>query len=118
MPGAKPNIISVFTPVPGSVVRSPLTVRGEAPGSWFFEASFPVRLRDAGGREIVVTTARAQSDWMTEKLVPFEAVLEFGGATGTSGTLVLEKDNPSGLPENADAILIKVQFARGAGDSS
>jgi len=47
---------------------------------------------------------------MTEEFVPFEAVLKFDNnkALGSKGTLVLKKDNPSGLPENEDAMKVPV----------
>ena len=91
------------------MVTSPLTVRGEARGTWYFEASFPVKLYDSNGTQIAITPAQAQSDWMTVDFVPYEAVLTFTATTQT-GTLVLEKDNPSGEPANAASISIPVQF--------
>jgi len=54
--------------------------------------------------------AQAQGDWMTTEFVPFEAVLEFAVPQTEFGTLILEKDNPSGLPQNADSISIPVRF--------
>jgi hypothetical protein len=101
--------ISLSSPAPDATVTSPLVVTGEARGSWYFEASFPVRLLDSNGNELAVAPAQAQGDWMTTDFVPFSVTLTFT-TTDTSGTLVLEKDNPSGLPENADSISIPVQF--------
>lgn len=46
---------------------------------------------------------------MTEEFVPFTAIVEFT-TTATSGLLVLEKDNPSGEPENAAQVTVPVQF--------
>ena len=55
--------------------------------------------------------AEAQSDWMTEEFVPFKAVLTFNApAYKNYGTLILRKDNPSGLPEHDDALEIPVLF--------
>ncbi|MBA2458354.1 MAG: Gmad2 immunoglobulin-like domain-containing protein [Gemmatimonadales bacterium] len=109
--GEKSRLIRVATPRPETPVTSPLRVTGEARGTWFFEASFPVRLLGADGRQIAVVPAQAQGDWMTEGFVPFEAVLEFSPpAPGSRGTLVLEKDNPSALPEHADELRIPVRF--------
>lgn len=103
--------ILLISPSPGDVVSSPLTVTGQAKGTWYFEASFPVRLIDADGNEIAIVPAQAQGDWMTEEFVPFVAVLEFSQPqTPTTGTLVLQKDNPSGLPEYDDSITIPVLF--------
>jgi len=107
----KTDLVRIFEPRPGSVISSPLTVKGEARGTWFFEASFPVRLLDGNGNEIAVSPAQAQGEWMTEKLVPFSSVLTFSLPSTREGTLILEKDNPSGLPEHADELRVPVQFA-------
>lgn len=88
-----------------------MVIKGEAKGSWFFEASFPIRLYDENVKEIGLTIAQAKSDWMTEDFVPFEAILNFQAPTTEKGILILEKDNPSGLPENADELRIPVFFA-------
>lgn len=104
-------MIRLTAPAPGALVASPLRVAGEARGPWFFEASFPIRLLDPEGREIAVGHAQAQGEWMTEKFVPFGATLQFRApVSGSAGTLVLEKDNPSGLPENADELRVPVRF--------
>lgn len=105
------DIIKVSLPIPGEVVTSPLVVTGEARGNWYFEASFPVRLYDANGVELAVIPAQAQGEWMTTEFVPFSATLNFGMPITPTGTLVLEKDNPSGMPELDDKISIPVRFS-------
>lgn len=109
-PAEKPNLIRVSSPLPNAAVSSPLAVTGEARGFWFFEASFPVRLYDGNGREIGLAIAQAQGEWMTTEFVPFRAELSFDAPATERGTLVLEKDNPSGLPEHADELRIPVRF--------
>ena len=96
---------------PNQEITSPLTITGEAKGTWFFEASFPVILTDWDGKIIVQGTAKAKGDWMTENFVPFEANLQFikPGYKNT-GSLILKKDNPSGLPQNDAALEIPVLF--------
>lgn len=94
----------------GDLVASPLTVTGKAHGGWYFEASFPVRLLDGNGNEIAVAPAQAQGDWMTPAYVPFSVTLTFTPPSTSTGTLVLENDNPSGLPENAKSISLPVTF--------
>jgi len=42
--------------------------------------------------------------------VPFQAKIEFQYPETKKGTLILEKDNPSGLPENTDELRIPVTF--------
>ena len=104
------DLIQVDAPQAGAVVTSPLIVRGKARGTWYFEASFPVRLLDANGVELAVVPAQAQGDWMTTEFVPFEVTLTFAPPATKTGTLILQNDNPSGLPENAKEIRIKVKF--------
>ncbi|MFA5945452.1 MAG: Gmad2 immunoglobulin-like domain-containing protein [Patescibacteria group bacterium] len=92
-------------------VSSPLVLRGEAVDSFFFEAQFPVKVLDENGTMIGSSTAHADGDWMTTDFVPFTATIEFvQPASGTHGTLLLEKDNPSGLPENAGALTVPITF--------
>jgi hypothetical protein len=91
--------IEVDAPRPQRVIRSPLRIRGRARGPWYFEGDFPIRLLDAHGREIATAVATAQGPWMTEDWVPFEATLTFEPPSSKRGTLVLEKDNPSGRTE-------------------
>lgn len=104
------DLIRIDAPLPGATVQSPLVVSGEARGTWYFEASFPIKLFDGNGKEIVATHADALSDWMTTDLVPFKATLVFGAPATASGILVLEKDNPSGLPQNAAEVKLSVRF--------
>ena len=106
----KANLIQVDNPKPSQTVSSTLVVSGKARGLWYFEASFPVRLIDANGNTIVQVSAQAQKDWMTENFVPFVARLEFKNPNTKTGALILMKDNPSGLSENADEIRIPVIF--------
>lgn len=107
--GSKANLIRVTNPKPGQIITSPLTVEGEARGTWFFEASFPVKLYDGEGRELIAVPAQAEGDWMTEDFVPFKVTFAFAATSGP-GVLVLEKDNPSGLPEYDDSLTIPVVF--------
>lgn len=95
-------MIRVQSPTPGQAVQSPLVITGQARGTWFFEASFPVRLVKKDGTEIASGIATAQSDWMTQEFVPFSATLTFASDVEQEAELVLMKDNPSGLPENDD----------------
>ncbi len=103
--------IILLEPLPGATVTSPLTVRGKARGSWFFEASFPVVLTDWDGHVLGQGIAQAQGDWMTTEFVDFEAVITFTKpASQTRGLLILKKDNPSGLPQYDDSRAITVYF--------
>jgi len=108
-PSDKSNIILVSSPVQNSEVSSPLTVAGRARGSWFFEASFPIVLLDQYGNVIAESHASAQGTWQTEEFVKFIGNIQFDNyIKGTKGTLVLKKDNPSGLAQFDDSISIPV----------
>ena len=104
------DAIKIYSPSPDSLIESPIRIRGEARGYWYFEASFPVRLFDGNGGEIAVMPAQAEGEWMTNDYVPFNLILKFEKPETPIGTLVLEKDNPSGLLENADQVTIPVKF--------
>ena len=117
-PAEKLDLIKVDSPLPNQEISSPLSVTGQARGYWFFEASFPVRLLDGNGKEIAIKPAEAQDDWMTEEFVPFKAVLEFKMPSSDFGTLILEKDNPSGLPEKADELRIPVRFKQSSAEET
>jgi len=106
----KIDLIRINKPRPNEMIKSPLEIEGEARGYWFFEGDFPIKLIDENGTELSVGFAKTSSEWMTEDFVPFEAELEFQKSTTKKGTLILEKDNPSGLPENADELQIPVRF--------
>lgn len=105
--------IRVSTPLPQEKVSSPLTVKGTARGTWFFEASFPVTIVDWDGRIIGEGVATAEGNWMTEDFVPYTALISFDLPSTTPyarGALILKKDNPSGLPEKDDALEIPITF--------
>lgn len=106
----KADLIRVTSPRPNDTIASPLIVEGEARGTWYFEASFPIRILDANGTELGIVPAQAQSDWMTENFVPFKATLSFNAPATQTGTLIFQKDNPSGLPEHDDELRVPVKF--------
>ncbi len=107
------DLIRVTSPMEGSTIASPVTVTGEARGSWFFEASFPISVVDWDGRIIGEGFASANGDWMTTDFVPFTASVSYSVPAGTPymrGAVILRKDNPSGISENDDAVEIPVVF--------
>ncbi|MDO8594355.1 MAG: Gmad2 immunoglobulin-like domain-containing protein [bacterium] len=106
----KDGFIRIAQPRPNTVIESPLVVKGMARGNWFFEASFPVKLFDGNGELLASVPAQAKGEWMTTEFVPFEATLSFKMPTTTVGLLLLQKDNPSGLPEHDDALRVPVRF--------
>ena len=110
-PCPKENLITIASPKPNEKISSPIAITGEARGYWFFEATFPIKLYDSKNSLIAQSHATAKGEWMTEAFVPFEANLAFAVDREQAGTLILEKDNPSGLPEHADEIRIPVTLS-------
>lgn len=106
----KSDLIRTIHPRPGEKITSPLEITGEARGYWFFEASFPFELIDGEGALVAQGVATAGGEWMTEEFVPFTATLTFEKPTTLAGTLILKKDNPSGLPEHDDALIVPIKF--------
>lgn len=109
----KMDLIRISSPRPNGTIKSPAVIEGEARGYWFFEASFPVKFYDENNKLLATAIAQAQGDWMTEDFVKFKAVLSYAVEKPGKGTLVLEKDNPSGLPENDDKLVVPVKYEVG-----
>lgn len=110
IPTANESII-LEEPAEGEVISSPATITGQARGNWYFEGTFPVVLTNWDGLIIAEGVATAQGEWMTESFVPFTADLTFITPNyGDTGNLILKKSNPSGLPENDDALEVTVKF--------
>lgn len=93
---ASANDIVVTTPTPGAHTQVPISIKGQARGMWYFEASFPIHVLDSNGLVIGQGIATAESDWMTENFVPFSASIALTSVYTGTATIVLKKDNPSG----------------------
>ena len=107
----KSDLIYMDSPLPGALIASPLKIRGHARGKWFFEGDFPVVLKDTNGKTIAKGFATAKNGCMTKTFVPFEGIIEFKRpGSGSKGTLVLKKDNPTDRPEFDDALETPVFF--------
>jgi len=106
----KSDLIVIETPRPGQTISNPVVIKGKARGNWYFEASFPARLVDANGQALGTMPIQANGEWMTTEFVPFTARMDFTIPSTKTGTLILKKDNPSGLPENNDELRIPVTF--------
>lgn len=94
---ASPDLIKVTSLPVGAVVGKQFEIRGEARGSWFFEASFPVVVRGAKGEVLAETNAKAGADWMTTAFVPFTATVTIPDTYTGDAAVMLKKDNPSGV---------------------
>ncbi len=108
----KNDLIQLSEPQANQVISTPLLVKGQARGKWYFEASFPIEVWDANKNVLGTGLAQAQGDWMTLDFVPFEAWVNFNIPQDSSGYLVLKKDNPSGDPQLDDQLIIPIIFSQ------
>jgi hypothetical protein len=107
----KADKIVASAPKVGDAITSPLTISGKARGNWYFEAVFPIQIKDASGKVVAQGQGHAQGEWTTTDFVPFTATIDFPPqAKGSSGTVVLKKDNPSGDPSRDEELDIPVTF--------
>ncbi|MDP3996461.1 MAG: Gmad2 immunoglobulin-like domain-containing protein [bacterium] len=111
----KMDFIRLTSPRPSTEITSPVKITGEARGTWFFEANFPISVVDWDGLIIGEGYATSLGEWMTTDFVPFEAEVEFDisqirGNYSNRGALILQKANPSDLSENDDALEIPIFF--------
>ena len=102
--------ITLYTPAKNAKVTSPVGVVGKVPGNWSNEASFPVQLKDSSGKVVAQGTGQVLGDWQTSQPVPFSVKLTYSSAAPGAGTLVLQKDNPSGQSSNDDSVSIPIQL--------
>lgn len=100
--------VRITAPLSEERVSRTFTVRGEARGPWYFEASFPVMVRDPQGNVLASTYAQADGEWMTTDFVPFTSNVSITSAYRGLAKLILLKDNPSGLPEHDDSVEIPI----------
>jgi|GEM_PF-1459465 hypothetical protein len=103
--------VGVTAPQSGALITSPATIIGTVTGGgWFNEATFSVKVVDGDGTVLGTGVAQAQDDWTSTSSVPFTAIVQFSASHGVTGTVMLSKDNPSGLPQNAASLSIPVRF--------
>jgi len=94
------DMIVTDSPQAGDVVGKEFAVIGKARGTWFFEGSFPLEVRAPNGDLIGSAIATAEGDWMTTDWVNFKSeFFDLPSAYMGEATLILRKDNPSGMPE-------------------
>lgn len=106
------DLIVVTAPIVNatSSVTNPIEITGKARGFWFFEASFPAKIVDANGTELAVFSIETTDEWMTTEFVNFSVMIPFATSTTATGSLILQKSNPSDLPENAAELVIPITF--------
>ncbi len=99
----------VSSPKYGSVIKSPVKVSGLVSGTWFFEGSFTVEIRDDNQNIIGRGPVTAKTEWMTTEKVPFEGIIPFSNPTTENGVIEFIKEDPSGLNKKTSYFL-KVSF--------
>ncbi|MBC7837004.1 hypothetical protein H7X87_04510 [Acetobacteraceae bacterium] len=105
------DLITVDVPTVGSKIVSPIMILGSARGTWYFEGSFPIEIRNETGALIGEGHAEAQGEWMTDNFVQFTSTIMFQTQPeGRSGSVVLKKDNPSGNPERDQSVIVPITF--------
>jgi hypothetical protein len=97
---ASADMIRVTLPQPGAVVGKEFRISGEARGPWYFEASFPIEVVGKNGQKLATVVAQAQEEWTTSSFVPFIANVTIPSSYIGPATIILHRDNASGLPEN------------------
>lgn len=102
--------VTVTTPRENQIVTTPLKITGKAPGNWFFEAQAPVKIVDAKRQVLGRGNIRALGNRQTTDLVNFSGELTFTQPSADTGQLILENDNPSGIPQNSKQVAIPVHF--------
>jgi hypothetical protein len=105
------EVPSVSSPSANTKIVSPLKVTGKVPAGWMNEGVFPIKLMDSKNKILVqgVAKEKVAGSWQSGNPVEFITTLVFKTATG-SGTLVLQNDNPSGLPEKDKIFEIPIKF--------
>lgn len=103
---ATADLIQIELPFPGAVTGKDFSIIGKARGYWFFEASFPIEVLDKNGKVLatVIGQPRDGDSWMTENFVNFKADVKVPQSYIGPATIVIHKDDPSGMPENAASI--------------
>lgn len=101
------NIV-ISKPLPTEIVAQAFTIEGKARGGWYFEASFPIEVKSPDGKVLTTAIAHAQGEWMTELFVPYTAQIQIPDMYHGTATIVLKKDNPSGMTEKDASLSFSV----------
>gem|GEM_PF-1576516 len=89
----------------------PLIIRGAVTGTWFFEAEFQAQIISSETTLANLIARATNENWMTEAPVNF--VIEYDCSNCLANTqlqLKLQKNNPSGLPEFDDSVIIPISL--------
>jgi hypothetical protein len=108
--------VTVSSPQANQIITSPVSITGQAPGTWFSEGSLPLKVVSKDGKTVLGTgVAQAQGEWMTTSLVPFQGTVVFkNNIQASEGLVVVQKDLPSGEPARAEQVTVPVKFSTAA----
>ena len=117
------NKIIISSPKSNDLVTSPISIKGKAVGTWFFEGDFPIEIYDSNNKKIGSAAGKfiPQSEddtWMTEDMVNFEGELKFNQPQTETGYILFKKDNPSDLPTMEEAFKLPVKFLQESSQNS
>lgn len=100
--------IAVTEPKPNRRIYNPVRIAGTAPATWFFEGRLGVEVRDINGVRVgfgtVSATNQAGSEWS------FGGSVEYVRPETSAGSVILQKANPQGIPNQDQAVSIPVVF--------
>jgi hypothetical protein len=88
-------VISFDTLTDNARVKPNQVITGKVPGYWFFEASFPVQLRDISGNTFATVIAQTTEDWMVTTNVAFTITLPETFSYSGVGSILFKRDDPS-----------------------
>jgi len=108
---SKAEKIRVLYPRPNiTVENSYLEIIGQARGSWYFEASFPILIKNIKGDTLYSGNIMTRQDWMTNDFVSFRKDLKLPPDIKGKVLLILKNDNPSGVPEKDEELVIPLKI--------
>jgi hypothetical protein len=101
-------------PRPGQLVSNPLTIKGTALGTWYFDGGIEVVVRDSSEEILARETIYTQDeDWSRiERHFAFEGTIEFTPSKTVTGTLTFEKYNDTGGPARDESRSFPIRFKK------
>lgn len=105
--GNKDDLVA-FSVAPNTKVSGVVSYRGVIKGGYFFEGNILINVLDLNRKTLLENNATAKTDWMTDKNVEFEGIIDFSVLEKGPAYLEIHNDNASGLPENDKNILIPI----------
>lgn len=112
----KNNVVTLNNILSWTKLSSKVHLTGKVPINWVFEGTFPIKIYDIGNWILWEWLWKANifdknGKVIDDKVVSFEADIDLIiPALTKKWILILSADNPSGMPENADSVSIKVVF--------